>query len=597
MLLSTLFTAAAFAPLPPTSDEIVVRGTRLEQRLLDSGTSVSVIEREDLVRLGDAFLADSLAALPGITINRNGAFGGAASLRIRGAGTDQTLVLIDGVPVGDAASPGGGFDFARLDPSQIERVEVLRGPQSALWGSEAIGGVVSITTRQAGGAPLTGFAEGGSFGTWRGGVSAAKQRDEHGVRLTVSGTTSEGISKADEDAGNTEEDGFDSISAVLSGRTDLSGTKVAASFSYQDASTETDGFVFGAPGSVGDTDDETDTEEFSGSLRFAFPETGGGWSQSLLLGYRQLNRQNETGGVETFSAKGERSSLRYQLNSPAKARLRTALGAEADLREADGRSTSILSAFAVGEASVSDRLTLSAGLRLDEHEEFGAEVTSRLAAAFETAEFLTLRANYGEGFKAPSLFQETFFCCGATSPNTELSPERARSVEIGAALVRGGTSFDVAVFAQDTDDLIDFDFAAGGYVNVEEAKTRGVELGISQTLGAAISTSLSYTYLDAEDGSGERLARVPRHSGSAFLFIDPEGPASGQLSIRANGEEEDSFGATPGWVTLDAQLGYKLGGGIEAYLRAENLLDADYQEVFGYGTPGRSALLGLRIRP
>ncbi|MCQ8185971.1 TonB-dependent receptor plug domain-containing protein [Parvularcula maris] len=595
MLLTTILLSTAAAVAPP--DEIVVRGTRLEQRLLDSGTSISVIDREDLVRLGDVFLADSLATVPGVTLNRNGPLGGAASLRIRGAGTDQTLVLIDGVPVGDTASPGGGFDLSRLAPSQIERVEVLRGPQSALWGSEAIGGVVAITTRRTGGAPLAGFAEGGSFGTLRAGISAAAASGANGVRLSLSGITSDGISKADEEAGNTEEDGFDSFSGTLSSNTEFAGTRIDTSFHYQTAETETDGFVSGAPGNVGDTDNETDTEEFGGSLRFAFPEFGGGWNQSFLAGYRQLNRKNETGGTETFSAKGERTTLRYQLNSPSEAPLRTALGGEADLREADGRSTSILSAFAVGEAEITERLTLSAGLRADDHEEFGTEVTSRLAAAFRAHDYLTFRANYGEGFKAPSLFQETFFCCGSTEPNLDLQPERSRSYEIGAAFVRERTSLDVAVFKQDTDDLIDFDFASGTYINIAEAETTGVELGLSQTLGSIVTATLSYTYLDAENGEGDRLARVPRHSGTTFLFFDPEGPFAGQLSLRANSEEEDSFGITPGWITLDSQLSYDIGEKVQLYLRAENLLDADYQEVFGFGTLGRSAFLGLRFNP
>jgi len=129
-------------------ESVIVYGSRLQHPTTEIGSSVSVIDAEDIEALGFDFTVDALASAPGVTVNSNGAFGGQASVRIRGAGSEQTLVLLDGVPLNDPTSPGGGFNFARFDPENVDRIEILKGPQSTLWGTDAIGGVVSITTKR-----------------------------------------------------------------------------------------------------------------------------------------------------------------------------------------------------------------------------------------------------------------------------------------------------------------------------------------------------------------------------------------------------------------------------------------------------------------
>ena len=170
----------------PTQDEVVVYGTRLPQPASEIGSSVTVIAADDIEALGADFLLDVVTTAPSVTINQNGAFGGSASVRIRGAGSEQTLVIVDGIVVNDPTSPGGGFNFARLDPANIERIEVLRGPQSTLWGTDAIGGVINIVTKR----PKQGvggsvFAQGGSFGAFRGGAEISNANDRYDIRLSA----------------------------------------------------------------------------------------------------------------------------------------------------------------------------------------------------------------------------------------------------------------------------------------------------------------------------------------------------------------------------------------------------------------------------
>ncbi|MBZ0308445.1 MAG: TonB-dependent receptor plug domain-containing protein, partial [Anaerolineae bacterium] len=216
-LTALLMTTVAGTPMAVADDagfeEIVVSATRYEQSLSNIGSSLSVISAEDLVQSQTVFVQDILQSVPGLTLNQNGSFGGVSSVRIRGASSAQTVILIDGIQINDASAPGGGFNFANLDPNGIEQIEVLRGPQSILYGSDAIGGVINILT-PTGADGLQGslYIEGGAFETFRAGGNIAGGNDRLNFSLSAGGITSDGISKADENAGNTEEDGYRNIS-------------------------------------------------------------------------------------------------------------------------------------------------------------------------------------------------------------------------------------------------------------------------------------------------------------------------------------------------------------------------------------------------
>ena len=227
-----------------TLDTVIVEGARLNQTETEVGSSVTIITAEDIDALGFDFALDAVAAAPGVTVNTNGAFGGQASVRIRGAATGQTLVLIDGIPVNDPTSPSGGFNFARVDTENIERIEVLKGPQSTLWGTDAIGGVVSITTKdpdeELGGSA---FAEYGSFNTFRGGASVGNANDTGDFRLAIVGTSSDGISKADENDNNTEDDAYEALPLSAKGGLNLgSDAQLSANVLWTDVEAEFDGF-------------------------------------------------------------------------------------------------------------------------------------------------------------------------------------------------------------------------------------------------------------------------------------------------------------------------------------------------------------------
>lgn len=582
------------------SDDIVVHGTRLPQPQTEAGSSVVVITADDIEALGVDFITDAIATAPGVTVTQSGNFGGFASVRIRGAASEQTLVIIDGVVVNDPSSPGGGFDFARLDASNVDRIEILKGPQSTLWGTDAIGGVVNIVTKR----PVNGFggnafAQGGSFGAFRGGAAVHGAQDRYDFRLSVTGSSMEGISKADERNGNVEKDGYDSTSVSAVGGLNLPAeARLQATLLWTEADLEFDSFSFGAEGNIGDGDESSKTEELTANLTLQLPLFAGKLENLLLFGIADIERDNFSNGLPSFQSEGERTTFRYQGNLLLNERNRMVIGAEREETEAGADDASIDGLFAMYELQPSDSLTMTAGLRRDDHARFGAETTGRLAIAYNPHEQVTLNASWGEGFKAPTLFQTTFFCCGGTAPNPGLRPEVSDAIDVGVTIRTAGNRAEVGLtyFDQDTTDLITFSFGNGTYENISSATSTGYEIVARFHLSELARVTASYTNIDATDQSGARLQRVPEHSGNVALSLNPRGLLSGNVSLRYNGSEEDANGAVSPWTRVDVSGRYQLSEKVELYGRIENLFDQEYQQVLGYGTPGVSGHIGAQFR-
>jgi vitamin B12 transporter len=581
------------------NDEVVVYGVRMEQPVTEVGSSVTIITADEIEAQGLDFVLDAVATAPGVTINQNGTFGGVASVRIRGASSEQTLVVIDGVVANDPTSPGGGFDFARLDPSNVERIEVLRGPQSTLWGTDAIGGVINIISKR----PEKGnsskvFAQAGSYNSLRAGVDFAGAGDRFDYRVAATTTETDGISKADEANGNTEKDAYNSttVSTKLGSRIAENG-RLQLTALWTEADSEYDSFVFGNEGNVGDGDELSKTEELSTNLSLQLPLLDGKLDNAFLIGYSEIDRQAFTDGAFSFGSKGDRITYRYQGTLQVNDNNRLAFGIEREDNQSNGEEASIDGVFALYEVHPVDSLTLSVGMRRDDHEKFGGETTARLAAAYNPNDQWTLSASWGEGFKAPTLFQTTFFCCGAAGPNLDLSPETSDAYDVGFVYRSKNDRGEIGLtyFDQDTTDLITFSFAVGGYENIARAESTGVELHASYQLTDWLGATLNFANIDAKDGTGATLVRVPENSGDLAFSLNPAGRMSGVLSLRYNGEEQDPNGVVDSWFRVDLAGEFALSETVELYARLENLFDEQYQQVLGYGTPGLSGFVGARL--
>lgn len=580
-------------------ETMIVYGLRLEQSPTEVGSSVSVLTAADLEALGTPFVLDALAALPGVTINQNGSFGGFASVRIRGASSEQTLVIIDGIASNDPTSPGGGFDFARLDSANIERIEVLKGPQSTLWGTDAIGGVVNIVTkRPAEGLHGTAYAQTGSFDTHRGGAEISGTQGRVDFRLAGTRTITDGISAADEDNGNTEDDEYEATTLNARVGVELGGdARVDITALWTGADTEFDSFVFGEEGNVGDGDEVSETEELVTNISLTVPLFDGRLNNQLLVGYSEIERDNFTDGIAGFSAEGDRLTYRYQGKFQVNDKNRLVAGAEREETTVPGDDTFINGYYALYEYQPIESLTLTAGVRHDDPDRFDAETTPRVALAYNPHELVTLRASWGEGFKAPTLFQTTFFCCGATQANADLQPETSDAYDVGFTLrsPNGRGEIDVTYFDQDTTNLITFSFAVGGFENISSTTSSGFELDASYQFNDWLGVGVSYAYIDAEDATGAQLIRVPEHTANVLVSLNPTDRLSGTIRAQYNDTEQDANGVVDDWIRVDLAARYDVTDLIEVFGRVENLFDEDYQQVLGFGTSDLSGHVGVRL--
>ncbi|WP_020400877.1 TonB-dependent receptor plug domain-containing protein [Kordiimonas gwangyangensis] len=587
-------------------EEVVVTASRREQPITEVAKSIDVIGEDDLRIKQYSFVLDALQSVPGVTINQNGSFGGVATVSIRGASSDQTVVLIDGVQVNDPSATGGGYNFAGLDPNGIERIEVLRGPQAVLYGSDAMGGVINIITKSGGDAlGDSAFAEYGSYNSLRTGANISGGTERISFNLAGTYVDTDGISSAARENGNTERDGFESL--TLRGKMGIKLSEAARlelNANYIDSDKEIDGFALQGDGSyaLGDTNEVSKSEEYALAARGFLDLFDGMLSNTVSIEYSEIDRKSFIGDAETYGANGERLNLDYLGTLTVSEDVSLTAGLQHEEVKAASQDPEAISTDSIfGSVTYTgiEGLTLTGGVRHDDHETFGGNTSFEAAAAYLVEETGTrIHATWGEGFKAPTIFQLTYFCCGF-DPNPNLKPEQTEAWEVGVEqsvaddrITLGATYFD-----RKTQDLIIFTFT-GGYQNVSRARAKGVELTLAADISETLSFNANYTYTDAKDRDTDSLlARRPKHQAYAALVWAPTEKLSGAVSVTHNGRELDS-GTTfvDDWTRVDLRAAYKLNDTIELYGRVENLFDADYQQVLGYGTPGASAFGGIRAR-
>ena len=607
---SLLLVAATAASLPLTAHaqsvdpddalpEVVVTATRLPA-IVAAVPGARVIDRHTLDQRGAVFAADILGDVPGLSVVRSGAFGGVAQVRMRGASPGKTLVLIDGVPVNDPAEVNGAFDFAGLELSDIARIEVLSGPQSSLWGSDAIGGVIAFTTREPDGVALE--AEAGSFDTVRGRLAFGTSSERASLGAWVSSFDTAGISAADAADGNTEADGLTSTTAGARARLAVSETvAVDGALRWSDSAAELDGYP--APAfALSDTADRQTVEQASGVLRLRLEALG--LSHQFSVSASDIARETVSAFPSAFEA--ERRAYRWQAEGETAA-VAFVLGAERE--ETQGSLSTGLtedlgatSAFATARIEPFGRLSLSGAVRVDATDDFGSKTTGRLSAAFDAGRGVTLSAAWGTGFKAPSISQAVCDFCFSSQPFPTLRPETAtgREAAIGWASADGRIEGRATLYRLEVEDQITYVFDPASfdsvYVNVARTATDGVELEGRARLGGGVDLSLAWAWTDARDETtGGRLLRVPERAGSATLGWTGE-RLSAALTVRGESDQDDAGGVRQAFVTANLNGALAVTDRVSVTARIENLADARYQQVFGYGEPGRSAYVGVRLR-
>ncbi|AUH63962.1 TonB-dependent receptor plug domain-containing protein [Paracoccus zhejiangensis] len=587
--------AAQGAALPPADyvlPEITLYAYQTEAELGRTGATVEVVTQEELQRDGTLRLTDYLATLPGISATANGGFGTQSTLRIRGLAGQYVKVLVDGIDVSDPSSTQIRFDPGAMMTGDIARIEVLKGAQSALYGSEAIGGVIAISTLDATepGTRQRATLEYGSYNTKRAAYSITTSGERHALAFTVQHLDTDGFSVADEADGNREDDGARATRATLSGRYDVNDAlTIGAAGFWQKTEAETDGdfpvLEDGADASNG---------ILRGGRIYADYDAGG-IRHGLALQRSETSRQETYDGF-TYPFEGERTELEYKGSVDLNPQVVLAWGAAHSREEFQGDSTDAgyitNSAFAEARYTPNDRLDLALSLRHDHNSQFGSEATGRLALAWRPDDNWTLRANWGTGYRAPSPYELYSFWAGTP----DLTPETAKGGEIGVERsFANGATLRATAFHSVVTDLIDYSYATFHYEQIPgDTRSQGIELSGETPLNDRLRLSGNFTYTDTERPDGQQLERVPERVLNLRLDGDISDRSRFGLGLTHASGLVDRGAEMPSYTLVDASVEYDLTGRSTGYLRVENLFDQDYQVLRGYGTSGRALFAGIR---
>lgn len=610
-----LVLAAAFAPaislvaqqqLQPSRDETVLllpdfvtTATRTPAALTTLGTAVDSISGAELARMQVTGLQSVLAGIPGAPAAASGAPGGVTSLFLRGANSNQTLFLVDGIrfndPNTDYQATLGGVCLGACD-----NLEVSHGPQSTLYGGEAVGGVIAIRG-QRGRGPAHGSVaiEAGSFGTIQGAASMQEGDDQRAWSFSING------GHTDNERPN---NAFDSTTYVLRVDRRLS-PKVAVGGTWR-------GFVgaYGSPGpAIGFGANDPDNEEReSNQLATVFAEFTPSpelTSKAVLGG--QDRRYVSFNGTSSTVIKNRRAVLDWQTTWTASEQHRVTGGLTAETNHTRNtgfgninRRQELLALFVQDEWTPVQNVFLTAGLRSDDHDTYGRATTGRATAAWLSANSRwKLRASYGTAFRSPSfldLYGQSSFYVG----NPDLEAEKAKGWDAGVDYfladrkgVLSATWFETRVSNQ-----ITFDFASfpSTVKNVGRARTQGLELSGKFSLPGAVDVRLAYTYLEADDlAAGTRLLRRPQQSGSLDVWHDfGRGLSAGAGVVFASDRMDvhaDTFATIQGedYTVVRLYGAWQVNDRVTLKARVENLLDEAYEQVHGYPQLGLGAFAGV----
>ena len=604
LLLTTTALLALGAPAraetttPTGVDELIVTATRLESRIGDA-PGVRVITAGDIDDRQATFAGDILETIPGLSLSRNGDFGGVTYVRMRGASADKTLLLIDGVVQNDPSSPNGGYDFSSLDLGDVERIEVLSGPQGSLWGSDAIGGAIAFTTRELDGWRAS--AEAGAFGRVRGTASFGVSDDRRAIGASASAYSSDGVSKA---AIGTENDGFTSWTVAANGRLSLTNTvRLDGRVRYNEAETDLDGYD--AFFTFGDTADRSTSRSWTGFFRLTADDLLG-FDQVFDLNLYDLTRDNISAFSSSYDAR--RTTLRWTAGRGAATDpFAFVVGIERDDTEASVSTgaTADLGAgavFGVIRFAPMEKASITASLRHDAPDDYDARTTARVGGVLDFGAGVTLSASFGQGFKTPTISQTVCDFCFPAGPSTGLKPESAEGWDLAVAW----RSNDDRLFARVTGYRLEVEdqisYGVGRYVNIDSTLTTGVEVEAEAELTDRFAVRASYAFADAVDETtGAELLRVPEQSGSVSLSWTGE-RLKASLTVRAEGEQADSDPSTfspavrDGFTAADLSGSWALNESFDLTARVVNLTDEDYQQSLGYGEAGRGLFVGVRLR-
>ncbi|MCF8076651.1 MAG: TonB-dependent receptor [Desulfotignum sp.] len=628
-----------------TMDQVVVSVTQTETTSAKiGGNSVTVITAKEIEEKNAHTVLELLKTVPGVFVTSTGGMGTSASVFIRGADSKNTLVMLDGIVLNDPSSANRSADLSDINLDQVERIEVVRGAMSVMYGSNATAGVVNIITKKGGKTPeITASVEGGSYGTWKTGAHASGATDKLTYAVSGSYLSRDGFSIADKDNpripqdGNTDEkDGYDNL--TLSGNLGFElndDFTLSSSLQYVDAQVDLDDYeggytgdnitsawvpdpVTGAwvntlvPNPDGPTSKRSESERLMGQVGINNWFARGRVESILSYKFTRSDLQaydndnlpwyDYQGATDEFSWQGNIDFENHVLS------FGTGYFNEAMESLSSGVTdinTHTLSYWFQDQLFAGENLVLIAGARLDDHQSFGRKTTFRIAPAYEIFSTGTrFKASFGTGFRSPSLY-ELYSVYG----NPDLEPEKSQGWDLGVeqGFLDDLLTLGVTYWEMDFENRIGYDMLISKYNQLDGVtETRGVEVSAAWTPLKDLFFNLNYTYTHTQDPEGNPLVRRPenqvgltasyRFLGKWQVGMDARWVDERAASPYAMDKDGNAIGTLDDYTVVNLSGSCDISDRFQIFARVDNLFDNYYEDAFSYATPGLSGYIGLKWR-
>ena len=604
-------------------ETIIVTGTSLDDTVESTGSSVSILSEDDLEEGQYRNALTALKQVPGLDVAQSGPNGGNTSIFLRGGNSEHTLILLDGIELNNPASVNRSYNLANLTLENIERIEVIRGPQSTVYGSDAMGGVINLISKKAkSGVHATARSEAGSYNTFTqvGNLSyGSKSLD---VSTGVTRQDIGNISGADARDGNKEQDAYSNTSLSTRIRyAPLEHVEFANTTRY----TRTHSNLDNAGGVGGDDPNRfIRNEEFFTRGDVSINLRSDELTPQAYIAYTRHTLEDvndpDANSLNVLDSRysGDIVTVGTKLKWAPVDWGSALVGAETQAERADstyysdgffgpyedilyGTQARTNSVFAEAKLSYEDTAHLDAGLRHDDHSIFGSRTTFKVAPALHLSTTTKVKGSVGTGFKAPSLVQ-----LYSSYGNRNLDAERNLGWDIGVEqnLIEDVWNISVTYFRTDYENLVTFNPSTFVLENIASSRTQGIEVATEAIFSDTLSGRVAYTYTDTlNDATGESLLRRPRNKAATTLVYKPTKRISSQIQWRVYSSRFDTdFNAYPperttlgGYGTLDLACSYAYDRSIEIFARVDNLFDKEYQDVLGFGNMGAAAYGGVKI--
>lgn len=605
LALTTLLSAQhVAAETANTQDDIVISASRVETKRIETGSSITILDAQYLQENQARSVAEVLQDVPGVSVSNSGGLGSTTSVFIRGAESNKTLVIIDGIEVNDLSSITGGYDFAHLMADNIERIEVLKGSQSALWGSDAMGGVINIVTKkgQAGFNP-SGSIEIGENDYHKEAVSISGAQGSSHYSLFASNLETDGISAKNGEFDDPDDDGYQNQNVTLKAGHQFSDIfAVDTILRYSDAEREYDGYS---------SDANSKNRQHQAKLNTHLDLLNKQLKNRLSIAFSDSDNENFSGSTSQYQYKGQKVKTDLQSDYYFKPvndytqRLSFIAEHENDKYQSwsmDEKQRIEASGLVLGYgADWQKTVFVNAAVRQDFNNKFDDTTTYHLDISAWVSDGTRVHASHGTGVKNPSLGQLYGYSPSAWGDyvgNSDLQPEESLSWDAGVEynFAEADAYIDLTYFDSRYTDM--HSYQSNTYVNLDDKATaRGVELTGSLKINKDFRANASYTFMETDDGAGDELLRRPKHSASINANYKYTDNLSANIGARYVGKRLD-YGNVDldDYTVVNIAAAYQVNEHITLSGRIENAFDKDYEEVTDYATDPLTAYVGVSFQ-